>query len=1030
MFRLIQLLLESLLGGGSARPSENGARSQSADAPVNGDGYTPSSARPKYNFDPAAMKLPKISRSRKFLIIFVVALVVILSIVLPILAGVIPDILWYTSLGYSNVLWVQYFAPVVIFTIGFVAATFFAWLSLVLVFRLRPTYQVSTFAASDIEALKAKIAKHKNKWFFAISGIIGLLFGLVLTQSTRDFLLLFGSNSFGEVDPIFGNDASFYVFILPGLSAIINALQGLFIIMLLVAFLTGAVFGQTKMYSRQVKYGKFNLIRINKPLRIQLSVYAAFSMVLLALQIFLTRYDLLNEAGDRITGAGWVDANVRIPLLAVVSVLCLVIAVLFLVAGLAGNAKLPLIALGATVLLGVASIAALPPIFQALMVTPNAQQLEKPYIDYNMSATQKAFKIDDVDITPYNATTETKPGQLKQDAETTAQIRLLDPQIVPPTFRQLQQNKQYYGFQDALSVDKYTIDGKSYDTVIAARELDLNGSDQRNWVNDHTVYTHGFGVVAGYGNQVTADGRPLFFEKDIPTQGALSDKEDYEPRIYFSKNSPDYSIVGAPEGQSWEFDNPEAKDNYTFNGTAGPDVSNPLVKLLYTLRFGDIEIFMSDRVNSASQIIYNRDPEERVQKVAPYLELDGRVYPAVVDGRVKWILDAYTTTDRYPYSAQVDLSQVTKDTLTETSNSVSALDAKQANYVRNSVKATVDAYDGSVTLYAWDADDPVLKAWSKIYGQNLHPISEISGDLMSHMRYPENLFKIQRSLLAKYHVTGADAFFSGQDFWQVPSDPTKNSVANSSTRNASTTKQPPYYLSLKMPDAKDSVFSLTSTFIPGGGSKREILTGFLSADSDAGTTPGVVGPNYGKLHLLELPKNTTVPGPGQAQNNFNSSPDVSRELNLLSGNSSSILAGNLLTLPIGGGLVYVQPVYVQSTGGTAFPLLKKVLVAFGDKVGFANTLQEALNQVFGGDSGAKDGDDSSVATGDEAQDSSTPSPSTPSETPGSSGGEPIENPGNSNSSSAALDKAKKAIEDARRALDEAYTALENASGGS
>lgn len=1018
------MLIEGLLGGGAGSKPAGAQSNERSGAGNDGDGGPRS---PKYNFDPSKMKLPKPSRQKKILIIAIAILIALVAIVMPILAGVIPDILWYSSLGYANVLWVQYFAPVVVFAIGFVAALIVSWLSLVLVFRLRATYQVSTFAASDIEALKTKIAKHKNKWFFAISAIIGLLFGLVLTQSTRDFLLMFGSNSFGETDPIFGNDVSFYVFIMPGLTAVVNSLLGLFVIMLIVSFLTGAIFGQTKFVSRQVKYGKFNLLRINKPLRIQLSIYAAISMVLVAVEIFLMRYDLLNQAGNRITGAGWVDANVRIPLLLVSAALCIVIALLFLVAGFAGNAKIPLIALGATAFLGVASMAALPPIFQALKVTPNEQQLEQEYIDYNMQATRNAFDIADVDITPYNATTETKPGQLKQDTETTAQIRLLDPQIVPPTFRQLQQNKQYYGFQDSLSVDKYTIDGKSYDTVIAARELDQSGNDQRNWVNDHTTYTHGFGVVAGYGNQVTSDGRPLFFEKDIPTQGALTDKEDYEPRIYFSKNSPDYSIVGAPEGKAWEFDNPEAKEPYTFQGNGGPDISNPLVKLLYTLRFGNTEILMSDRVNPDSQIIYDRDPELRVQKVAPYLELDGRVYPAVVDGRIKWILDAYTTTDRYPYSAQVDLSQVTKDTLTETSKSVSALDAKQANYVRNSVKATVDAYDGSVTLYAWNPDDPVLKAWSKIYGQNLHPITEISGDLMSHMRYPENLFKIQRALLTKYHVTGADAFFSGQDFWQVPGDPTKNSAANSSSKATGTVaKQPPYYLSLKMPDSEDSVFSLTSTFIPGGGSKREILTGFLSADSDAGSTPGVVGPNYGKLRLLELPKNTTVPGPGQAQNNFNSSPDVSRELNLLSGNSSSILAGNLLTLPIGGGLVYVQPVYVQSTGGTSYPLLKKVLVAFGDKVGFANTLQEALNQVFGGDSGAKDGDNSNVANGSEVADA-PPADASASDA-GSGDTSPSSTPSNSDNTSA-LDKAKKAIEDARKALDDAYSALDNAASG-
>lgn len=984
---------------------------------------------------PAIPKAPKWFKRVFIPLLVIVALIVL---VLTIAANLGTDILWFSQLGFGNVLFVQYVAPVAIFLVGFISATLLSWLSLLLVWKLRATYQVAKFTASDIDKLKQEVSKHKNRWFAGFSSILGILFGLQLSSGTQDFLLLFGSNSFGETDPIFHNDISLYVFMLPGLEGILTGLICLFALMLILAFVAGSVFGQVQTTPKRFKFGNFKVIRVAKPLRAQLSVYAFIISIFVAISVWLSQYDLLINTGKRITGATWTDVNVQIPVIQFCSILCIVVALLFLVTAFSGKIKFALGSIGVVVIIGVLAGGVAPIVVQNLVVAPNEQEKEKDYISDNIYATQKAFGIDNVDVQAYNATTDAKTGQLQSDAETTTQIRLLDPQIVAPTFRQIQQNKQYYSFPDALSVDKYKIGDKTHDTVIAARELDLTGSDQRNWVNDHTVFTHGFGVVAAYGNSVGDDGKPQFFEKDIPTEGAISKEESYEPRIYFSKNAPQYSIVGAPDGKAWEFDYPEAQNNVVFDGQGGPMIDNAFTKLMYAIKFNDYQLFFTDRVNENSQILYDRDPAERVQKVAPYLELDGRVYPAVVDGRVKWIIDAYTTTDRYPYSKMINLANATKDTITETSKSVSSLESQSANYIRNSVKATVDAYDGTITLYAWDPEDPILKAWSKIYGQNLHPISEISSDLMSHIRYPENLFKIQRSLLETYHITNPTAFFSGEDFWQTPQDPTTSgTVKTASGQTESNVKQPPYYLTLQMPGNDTPTFSLTSSYIPGGGSKREILTGFLSADSDAGNEAGVIGANYGRLHLLELPKNTTVPGPGQAQNNFNSNADVSKELNLLSGNSSSIIRGNLLTLPIGGGLIYIQPVYVQSTGTTSFPLLKKVLVAFGDKVGFSDTLAGALNQVFGGNSGAttttsgsEDGTTTADSTGGVASQASgqtantSDSSNSGSDNAASDSASDSSGSGSSASTDDAYKKAKDSLDQAGKALDDAKKAIE------
>ena len=833
---------------------------------------------------------------------------------------------------------------------------------------------------------------------------------------------MFHAKRFGVTDPQFGIDNGFYVFVLPGLSLLLSALSVLLFVALVFSIITHVAMGGIRFTMPRRGRSIFSMTR---RARRQIAIWLMAWMCSWAVNQALSVFSTLTDEGDRITGATYTTVNASIPITFILAGLTAIAGVVLGVwlmrspaltdaasaktappASAWGEWRVPAITVASCLVVSLLLSSLWPALLQRFRVNPNAQEMESAYIQRNIDATRAAYGLDSVRTEEYKATTKAEAGALQHDTETTAQIRLLDPQIVSPTFKQLQQMKQYYTFADTLAVDKYDIDGVNQDTVIAAREMDLSGNDNRNWVNDHTVYTHGYGVVAAYGNRVTSDGQPEFFEYGIPTQGYLTDTQHYEPRIYFSPNAPEYSIVGAPEGtKSWEFDYPTSGAEgatTTFDGDGGPRLGNIMARLLYSIRFGSDQILFSDRVNADSQILYDRSPKERVAKVAPYLTLDGRVYPAVVDGRVKWIIDGYTTSDRYPYAQMTDLASATEDSTTVSSSSVAGLSPKRANYIRNSVKATVDAYDGSVDLYTWDEADPVLKAWQSIFPANYHPMSEISGDLMAHMRYPEGIFKVQRQLLSKYHVTQASQFFSGEDFWQTPVDPTE-----SKAQQAQDVLQPPYYLTLKTGGSKEPVFSLTSTYIPAGASTREILTGFLSVDSDAGRTKGVKGPDYGTIRLQELPKDSNVPGPGQAQNNFNADADVSKELNLLESGSTQIERGNLLTLPLGGGLVYVEPVYVKSSGATSYPLLKKVLVAFGDKVGFADTLDEALDQVFGGDSGASAGDadnaGASAGVAGAAKDEADKD-----ETPSASAKDPA--------LKSALDDAAKAMKDADKAM--------------
>ncbi len=957
------------------------------------------------------------------------------------LAQFITDLMWYDQLGFQSVVWTQFGAKVVLWVayalltavVGFVSA----WLAI----RARPDgVDGSTIRVNGdvVEIGQHVTSKTARRVAVAISALVGVVFGWKFNANWSEVLLMFNAQSFGVKDPQFGLDNGFYVFVLPGLKLIMFAVSTLLAVGLVFSIVTHVMMGGVRVTMPVDGHGLF---AITKRARRQVAIWLMLNMFGLSAQTVLTVFSHLTAQGSRsITGATYTTVNATIPVTFIVAALIAVLGValgvwLMRSHALEGSAPLsvraltalkawrtPVTAIAVTVVVSMVLTIVWPALLQRFRVNPNAQEMESTYIQRNIDATRAAYGLENLKTEQYQATTKGEQGALSAEGESTAQIRLLDPQVVSPTFKQLQQSKQYYTFADTLAVDKYEIDGQSQDTVIAARELNLEGNDNRNWVNDHTVYTHGYGIVAAYGSQVTSDGQPRFFESGIPTQGKLTDSQHYEPRIYFSPNMSEYSIVGAPEGtQAWEFDYPTGSQGATntFDGDGGPSVGNLFSRLLYAIRFGSDQILFSDRVTSASQILYDRSPRDRVAKVAPYLTLDGRVYPAVVDGRVKWIVDGYTTSDAYPYSQMTDLGEATEDSTTVSSSTVKGLGSQKANYIRNSVKATVDAYDGSVDLYVWDTSDPIIKAWEQIFPGQYHQLSDISGDLMSHIRYPENLFKVQRELLAKYHVTSASQYYSGEDFWQTPVDPTESKQAQSED-----ILQPPYYLTLQTGGTKQPVFSLTSSYIPAGNSTREILTGFLSVDSDAGSTKGKIGPNYGTIRLQELPKDSNVPGPGQAQNNFNADADVSKELNLLQSGSTDVVRGNLLTLPLGGGLVYVQPVYVKSSGSTSFPLLKKVLVAFGDQVGFADTLDEALDQVFGGDSGAKAGDASNVSGSSGSAASSDTSGETSGDASSSSDSGDAKTDQSGDSSSKGTSTATQSTE-LQQALAEASTAMKD-----
>ncbi len=869
------------------------------------------------------------NRNRSPLVI-TAAILVALGALITYFSGYYVDWLWFKSVDFTSVWSTVLLTKIQLFLIVGVITSATISLNIYLAYKRRPLYVPTSIEVSGLERLRAQVEPIRRWVFLGIILVLAYFAGTSGMVFWREWMLFKNSTDFGVTDPQFGLDISFFAFRLPMWQAIIGwAISTLVLATLASAFIHYMYGGiRTQVQSD----------RTTVAARVQISVLLGLIVLLKAVAYWFDRYSLALKESKLITGLTYTDVNATLPAKAILSAIAVVCALLFFANIIRRSWLLPAAGTALLVVSSVLIAGIYPGAIQQFQVKPSESSKEAPYIQRNIDATRAAYDLNGVEMQDYNATLSTSAGQLAKDAATIANIRLMDPNVLSATFRQLQQIKPYYTFPESLDIDRYTVNGVSRDAVVAVRELNIDGNPSRNWINDHLVYTHGFGFVAAYGNTVDADGKPNFLVGDLPPTKGLG---AFEPRVYFGENVPDYSIIGGKKSnEPVEFDYPDdtsanGQKNYTYTGKGGVPVGSLLNKLIFAVKYGEQRILLSNLINSDSKILFNRNPRERVAKVAPWLTLDGDPYPAVVDGKVTWIIDGYTTSAGYPYSKSTSLATATNDALTANSTSITAQSNKAVNYIRNSVKATVDAYDGTVTLYQWDTKDPVLKTWMKAFPNTVKAKSAISKGLLEHIRFPEDMFRVQRDILSSYHVKSAAAFYGGQDFWRVPRDP--------STFGANAGAQPPYYMTVQMPGAAKPTFSLTTPFVPRGG--RENLSAFASVNSTA-------GPDYGKITVLQLPRSTNIAGPSQVASNFEAKPEVANALSLLRQGGSDVVLGNLLTLPVGNGLLYVQPVYVRATGNaSAYPLLQKVLVSFGDVIGFDSSLKGALDQVFGGNSG-------------------------------------------------------------------------------
>jgi len=864
----------------------------------------------------------------------------LLSLILVSLSGFYADLLWFRSVDFVSVWKTTLFTKIYLFAgFGFITALIVT-LNIYFAFRKRPIYVPVTVEADNLERYRTQLEPIRKFVTFGIFATLFYFAGSAGSKLWQEWLLFKNSTYFGVTDPQFGKDVSFFAFKLPMWQSLIGWAISTVILTILAAAAVHYIYGGIRT---QVKEDRTTVAA-----RVQLSVLLGFLVLLKAVAYWFDRYALTLKEGKLITGLTYTDVNAVLPAKSILAAIAVVCSLLFFANIIRKSWLLPTAGVALMVIASVLIAGIYPATIQQFQVKPSESSKEAPFIQKNIDATRAAYGLENVEVKDYQATVTTSAGQLANDAATIANIRLMDPNVLSATFRQLQQIKPYYTFADSLDIDRYTINGQERDVVVAVRELNIDGNPSRNWINDHLVYTHGFGMVAAYGNVRDADGKPSFTVGDIPPTNGLG---NFEPRIYFGENVPDYSIIGGTAASApAELDYPDDKSangqkNYTYTGKGGVPMGSLFTRLLFAIKYQEQRIVLSNLINSGSKILFERHPRDRVAKVAPWLTLDGDPYPAIVDGKILWILDGYTTSNGYPNSRKVNLAN-TGDALTSRSAAVSSLSDKSVNYIRNSVKATVDAYDGTVTLYQWDEKDPVLATWSKAFPGTVKPKSDISPALLSHIRYPEDMFRVQRDILSAYHVTTSDAFYGGQDFWRVPLDP--------SSFGANSGNQPPYYVTLQIPGQKRPTFSLTTPFVPRGG--RENLSALAVVNSDSGA-------DYGKITVLQLPRSTNIAGPSQVASNFEAKPEVATALSLLRQGGSDVVLGNLLTLPVGNGLLYVQPVYVRATANTAaYPLLQKVLVSFGDQIGFDDTLKGALDQVFGGNSGTSAGNNIPTTT--------------------------------------------------------------------
>lgn len=900
-----------------------------------------------FDDEPAEEAPRRPSRRARALVITGVVLVVAFF-ALTTFASVYTDRLWYDEVGYGQVFSTMLWTRVGLFLVFGVLMAAAVAVNMYLAYRFRPLFRLPGGDAS-VDRYRDAVTPIRTWLLAGVALVVGVFAGTSAVGQWRTFLLWRNAQPFGTEDEYFGRDIGFYVFRLPWWHYLVDFVMAATIVALIATAVVHYLFGGIRL---QVRHD-----RLSGAAQVQFSVLLGVFVLAKGVDYYLDRFDLVIDDNSLFTGMNYTGENAVLPARNILMGVALICAVLFFLNVWRRTWQLPSVGLALLALSAILLGMIWPAIVQNFQVKPSEADKEDSYIQANIDATRQAYDIEDVETESFSGIPRGE-SEVASLASQLTEVPVVDPKQVFETFEQRQQPRAYYSVSPVLDVDRYTIDDAQTPLVLGVRELDQSGIDpsDQNWSNLHTVYTHGEGVIAAYANRVSLDeanGRMVWAEGIEDAENVFSELEDFEGRIYYGEQSPSYSVVGkSSEGADdvelgLGLDEATAEDveeevetdtATTYDGEGGVEIGSTWRQLMYAVKFGEANFLLSGRVNDNSKVLYNRDPQERVEMVAPWLTVDSDPYPAVVDGRVQWILDGYTTTDRYPNAERESFEEMTDDSLQQDTG-LQTIPTDEINYMRSAVKATVDAYDGTVTLYAWDEADPILKTWMSAFPDTVRPKDEIPEALMEHLRYPEDLFKVQRYQLARYHVTDSGDFYQGSDQWEVPEDP-----------QVGGTKQPPYRLySATGAEEVDATgqWSLTSVFVPRG---RGNLASFVSVNSDAASE------DFGRIEILEV-TDANAPGPGVAANEMQQDEGVREVLTpfLVQGATPPIF-GNLLTLPVADGLIYVQPVYaVRTNAASSFPILQYVIVRYGADVGIGRDLTGALRDALLGDDGDPSG---------------------------------------------------------------------------
>lgn len=887
------------------------------------------------------MRLLELLRRRWWLALALA--VVVLLLLSQRLATFYTDVLWFQSIDFQSVFWTVLTTQVGLGLAAGVVMTLLLAGNLFLARKFAPPYRIPSAQEEGIERYRQAVEPFARPLLLVVALAIGILSGISVAPQWEVVLLALNGVDFGMVDPQFGMDLGFFTFLLP---ALVELNAWLFTALLITIVLTAVahyLFGGIRPQSPGQK--------LSPQVNVHLSILLAVLVAVRAWGFWLDRYQLSYSQRGTVTGLSFTDVNAELPALTLLAIIAAVTVVLFLLnirfqGWLLPASGLAILAVAFVVLSGI-----YPAVIQRFQVAPQELEQEREYIERNLELTRYGFGIDEVSFEPFPAREFLSDEAVADNTATFESIRIWDPATLQNTYSQLQELRPYYDFND-VDVDRYRFDDdKLSQVMLSVREMNEQNLEEgaRTWENQHLVYTHGYGLVSSAVSTKRTDGQPVFYARDIPTEGVEEFEVD-NPRIYFGERSPEYSIVRTART---ELDFPregQPPERYSYTGEDGVTVGTPLRRLSFALRFAEPNIVLSNFIDSESQILFNRRIRERVELAAPFLTYDHDPYPVAIDDGVKWVIDAYTTSDMLPYSQRVDLGALTLAEqrvletfqqadgtlgLRETTRQLPGIEGT-ANYIRNSVKVVIDAYDGDVTLYVAEPDDPVIQTWREVFPDIFADYEDASDGLQAHFRYPEDIFRVQSALFQTYHIQDPDEFYTKEDAYRIPSDAAffQNQQDRESEQRERRDMRP-YYLLLRLPGEEDEEFALIQPYTP---VERNNLIAWLAGRSDPG--------KYGELKAYQMPPTRTVFGPEQVQARIDQDSDVAEQITLWNQSGSRVIYGNLLIIPIEDALVYVQPLFLRAEQSD-LPNFEKVVLVLGDDVVLEDTLTEGLLALFG-----------------------------------------------------------------------------------